>query len=118
MPAATSSTPTRWYQVPALGAVFAEAVAVAAPVLSPASRVNANSPVSARFCRKNPLTFDPSMLTTVWKPEVLLRLTHAETVKLAEVSTTGFGIATFPDALPLRASACVPTWPATQLAPE
>ena len=114
VPAVASWTPTMWYQVPGDGARLAPETVVAALTESEASLVKAKVPVSARNCRKNPLISVPSMLTTVWKPLVALSFTHAETVKLCDVLTTGPATATLLVAVPLNATLCGPISPAAQ----
>ena len=111
VPAVVSWTPTMWYQVPGDGARLAPETVVAALTESEASLVKAKVPVSARNCRKNPLILVPSMLTTVWKPLVALSFTHAETVKLCDVLTTGPATATLLVAVPLNATLCGPISP-------
>ena len=86
--AAASNTPVSWYHWPTTGSKFAEATTPSAGA-SPARRVKANRRESSRNCRKKLLTWFPSMLTNVWKPDVLSSLTQLLTEKLFVVSSTG-----------------------------
>ncbi len=57
------------------------------------------------------------MLTTVCPPAVLLSFTHAETVKLCEVFTTGLAIVTLAVEEPFSAIAAAPPGPVVHDAP-
>jgi hypothetical protein len=102
--------------VPSIGATLASAC-VAVPVASEPRRANPNFPVSPRSCRKNPATLVPAMETNVWNPESESSFTHADTVKLPEVSTTGPVTVARPALVPETLIAFGPIWPVTHCTP-
>src|SRR6185437_16030520 len=82
-------SPTRWVQVPVVGAVAAWARIGVGLAASVATREKAQALSAASYWRKNPEAWLPSWVTASDQLPVADRFAHAETVKELAVLSTG-----------------------------